>query len=563
VVVAGATAGVAGHGAGSDPDAEESTDMTRSHSGRALLAAAGTALLALALAATGAAQTGTGRGAGSDSGDGPVAITGDGPVRGVAVPGGFAFRGLPYAAPPTGDLRWRAPRGPASWKGIRDATRYAASCPQKPSLFQPPGPQSEDCLYLNVSTPTLRSTAKRPVLVWIHGGGFTQDGALNYDGAKLAADGVVVVTINYRLGALGFLAHPALASRPGGPAGNYGLMDQQAALRWVGRNIARFGGDPHNVTIAGQSAGGVSVLAQLVSPGAQGLFQRAIVESGAFALNQVPLAGAEAFGTTFADQVGCRDQTAACLRNVPVDTLVQDFPDAAIPGVVDGEVLAEPIGQALAAGRFARVPIINGVNSDEELIFVAGLHLAVSNGMFVPAPEPTAANYQSVIASVLGVSAARASAVAAEYPLGAYPAPVLALSTLVSDANFACPALQVDRWTAPRVPTFAYQFDDGSAPPLFAGPGFPPIATHSSEIQYLFDQPNAPFPATLNPTQEALADTMRAAWASFAATGDPASKAVAWPSFETGSDVLSLTSPQPQIQTSFATAHHCAFWAAK
>ena len=241
-------------------------------------------------------------------------VTGDGAVRGVAVPGGYAFRGLPYAAPPTGNLRWRPPQPPASWNGIRDATQYAPSCLQKPNLFQPPGPKSEDCLYLNVSTPTLRRDAMRPVLVWIHGGGFTQDGALNYDGTKLAANGIVVVTINYRLGALGFLAHPALASRPGGPAGNYGLMDQQEALRWVKHNVAHFGGDPGNVTIAGQSAGGLSVLAHLVSTGSRGLFQRAIVQSGAFALNQVPLADAEAFGKTFAGQVGCGDQTAECLR---------------------------------------------------------------------------------------------------------------------------------------------------------------------------------------------------------------------------------------------------------
>jgi para-nitrobenzyl esterase len=229
---------------------------------------------------------------------------------------------LPYAAPPAGDRRWRPPQPPAAWTGIRDATQYGPSCPQKPSLFVPPGPQSEDCLYLNVSTSTLHHNARRPVLVWIHGGGITQDGALNYYGTKLAANGAVVVTINYRLGALGFLAHPALATRPGGPAGNYGLMDQQAALRWVEDNIGRFGGDPNNVTIAGQSAGGVSVLAQLVSPGARGLFQRATVKSGAFALNQVPLAAAEAFGTSFANEVNCQDQTSACLRKVPVDTLV-------------------------------------------------------------------------------------------------------------------------------------------------------------------------------------------------------------------------------------------------
>jgi para-nitrobenzyl esterase len=510
------------------------------------------ALVALALSVSGSTA--------SASGDDPVVTTHDGAVRGVIVPGGYVFRGMPYAASPTGDLRWRPPQPPASWSGIRDATQYAPSCPQKPSPFQPPGPQSEDCLYLNVSTPTLSHNAKQPVLVWIHGGGFTQDGALNYDGTKLAAGGSVVVTINYRLGALGFLAHPALASRPGGPAGNYGLMDQQAALEWAKHNIARFGGDPNEVTIAGQSAGGVSVLAQLVSRGAHGLFDRAIVESGAFALNQVSLADAEAFGKTFASEVGCADQTAECLRHEPVDTLVAKFPDAAIPGVVDGKVLTEPIGAALAFGHFARVPILNGVNQNEELIFVAGLQLAVSGGMFVQAPDPTPANYESVIASVLSVSATRASEVAAEYPLAAYPAPVVALSTLVSDANFACPALQVDRWTSPQVPTFAYEFDDGSAPPLFAGPSFPPIATHSSEIQYLFDQPNAPFATALDATQETLAVSMRTAWGNFAANGDPSAAAVPWPSFSTSSSVLSLESPQPQVETTFASAHHCAFW---
>ena len=195
----------------------------------------------------------------------------------------------------------------------------------------------------------------------------------NYDGTKLAAAGVVVVTINYRLGALGFLAHPALASRPGGPAGNYGLMDQQAALRWVQAQHR----DASAATRAtspspAQSAGGVAVLAHLVSSRSRGLFQRAIVESGAFALNQVSLADAEAFGTGFAASVGCPDQTATCLRHVPVQKLVDTFPGAAIPGVVDGKVLTESIGTALAAGHFARVPIINGVNHDEERLFVAG-----------------------------------------------------------------------------------------------------------------------------------------------------------------------------------------------
>ena len=525
---------------------------------KAALGATRAALIALTLAVFAVATLDTA----SARAGGPTVTTTDGAVRGFASPGGYTFRGLPYASPPVGNLRWRPPQPPAPWRGVHRASRYAPSCPQKPSPFAPPGPQSEDCLYLNISTPTLRRRAGRPVLVWIHGGGLTEDGALNYHGAKLAAAGVVVVTINYRLGALGFLAHPALATHPGGASGNYGLMDQQAALLWVKHNIARFGGNPRNVTIAGQSAGGLSVLAQLVARHSRGLFERAIVESGAFALNQMPLSRAETFGQTFAREVGCPDQTADCLRRAPVATLVKAFPDAAIPGVVDGKVLTEPIGSALAAGRFAHVPILNGVNHNEEWIFVAGLHLAVSGGRFVPAPTPTAATYESAIASVLGVPATRASAIAAEYPLSAYRAPVLALSTLVSDANFACPALQVDRWTASHASTFAYEFDDDSAPQLFAGPSLPPIATHSSEIQYLFDQPNAPFAAPLNSMQQILAHDMRTAWASFAATGDPASTATPWPQFKSASAVMSLTTPASQLPASFAAVHHCAFWAA-
>ena len=433
--------------------------------------------------------------------------------------------------------------------------------------FLPPGTISEDCLYLNVYTPTSHngSGGGRPVLVWIHGGGLVQDGGRNYDGTKLAADGAVVVTINYRLGALGFLAHPALASRPGGAAGNYGLMDQQAALRWVQRNIARFGGDPDNVTIAGQSAGGLSVLAQMVSPGARGLFQRAIVQSGTFALNQRPLAAAEAAGQTFATAVGCADQSAACLRNVPVSDLVSNY-GIEIPGIVDGAVLTQPIGTALARGQFARVPVINGITHDEELLFVAGLGITVSQGTNIPlAGDPNdPANYQANIAQALGVTDTRAAAIAAEYPLSAYPSPVVAFSLLVSDASFACPALQVDRWTAARgVPTYAYQFNDDNAPlnilPRTSSPG--PVDARDRTPVSVRPAEHAVRHRTLTPDQQALAASMRTDWASFAGTGNPSSRALPWPSFN-GTRVLSLVPLQSQVTTDFAAAHHCSFWAA-
>ena len=245
------------------------------------------------------------------------------------------------------------------------------------------------------------------------------------------------------------------------------------------------------MTIAGESAGGLSVLAQMVSPGARGLFQRAIVQSGTFALNQRPLATAEAAGQTFATAVGCPDQSAACLRNVPVSDLVANF-GVEIPGVVDGSVLTQPIGTALARGQFARVPVINGITHDEELLFVDGLGITVSQGTNIPlAGDPKdPANYQANIAQALGVSAARAAAIADEYPLSAYPSPVVALSLLVSDASFACPALQVDRWTAARgVPTYAYQFNDDNAPVNILGFSLG-LATHGAELPYLFDLPN-------------------------------------------------------------------------
>ncbi|MCW2911454.1 MAG: carboxylesterase family protein [Actinomycetia bacterium] len=525
----------------------------------------------LAASAVGVAATVLGAGAGSAvaspvSGQAnPIVRVDGGLVRGAGVARVDSFLGLPYAAPPTGNLRWRPPQ-PAAWSGVRDATQFGPSCPQQTmnNPYLPPGPISEDCLYLNVYTPTSRSNSGdgRPVLVWIHGGGLVQDGARNYDGSKLAADGTVVVTINYRLGALGFLAHPAFASRPGGPAGNYGLMDQQAALRWIQRNIARFGGDPHNVTIAGQSAGGLSVLAQLVSPGGRGLFQRAIVQSGSFALTQQPLVAAEAAGEKFATAVGCTDQTARCLRRAPVSDLVSNF-GVEIPGVVDGSVLTQSIGMAIAHGHFARVPILNGITHDEEMIFVDALGIAVSGGTDVPVPDRpvSSANYETNIASVLGVSDTRAAAIAAEYPPGA--SPDLAFSTLVADANFACPALQLDRWTSSRVPTYAYQFNDDHAPVNVAPPGvLPPIATHGTELPYLFDQPNAPHPAILSADQQALAASMRAAWANFAARGDPSSRALPWPSFGDGAKVLSLVPMQSTVETDFAAAHHCAFWAA-
>ena len=255
---------------------------------RTRLAVAGVTLGALA-AAVPAASASTPSAGGT--GRGPVAGTANGAVRGLANGAVDEFLGIPYAAPPVGALRWQPPQPAASWSGVRDATRFAPHCPQSPSPFGQPS-TSEDCLFLNVFTPRHQHAGSHfPVMVWIHGGALVTGESNDYDPTALAEDGVTVVTINYRLGALGFLAHPALADA-NGQSGDYGLMDQQAALRWVRCNIASFGGNPRNVTIFGESAGGLSTLSQVASPQARGLFERAIVESGSYNLTQAPLASA-------------------------------------------------------------------------------------------------------------------------------------------------------------------------------------------------------------------------------------------------------------------------------
>jgi para-nitrobenzyl esterase len=248
-------------------------------------------------------------------------ITERGPIRGILTPALRKFLGIPYAAPPVGKLRWRPPKDHTRWSAPLDATRFGNHCPQDASVFGTAS-VSEDCLFLNVFTPNgaaseANNSHSYPVMVWIHGGALTVGESDDYVPTKLVQRGdVIVVTINYRLGALGFLAHPALnAESPDHISGNYGIMDQQFALKWVQRNIATFGGDPHNVTIFGESAGGLSVLSHLASPTAAGLFHRGIVESGAYELTLPTLADEESHGEAFAASVGCNDQSARCLRS--------------------------------------------------------------------------------------------------------------------------------------------------------------------------------------------------------------------------------------------------------
>jgi para-nitrobenzyl esterase len=487
---------------------------------------------------------------------GPVAGTANGPVRGLANGTVDEFLGIPYAAPPVGALRWQPPQPAASWSGVRDATQFAPHCPQLGGPFGLAS-TSENCLFLNVFTPRHhRAGSHFPVMVWIHGGALVTGESNDYDPTQLVADGVTVVTINYRLGALGFLAHPALADA-NGQSGDYGLMDQQAALRWVQRNIARFGGNPHDVTIFGESAGGLSTLSQVASPQARGLFERAIVESGSYNLTQAPLASAESAGEAFATKAGCASQTAACLRSLPVSTILADQDASGYTPNVNSEVLPETLGTAFATGNFNRVPIINGTNRDEWRLFVA-LDALVGNRV-------TTSNYQSMISATLGVPAAVAAIIAARYPLAAYPSPSVALGAVGTDAIFACPALTIDQSVSRFVPTFAYEFSDENAPELFLPRvSFPYGAAHASEIQYLMGLPTAAFPQALSARQQRLAATMKGYWTKFAKRGFPATFGTPfWPVFnDLTQEMQSLAPPAPRTETGFASTHNCVFWTA-
>ncbi len=488
----------------------------------------------------------------------PVVKTDRGPVRGASSDGVDRFLGIPYAAPPVGQLRWKAPQPVTRWYQPRDATHFANHCPQVASPYGLPS-TTEDCLYLNVFTPSdsHRDHGKDdwhrlPVMVWIHGGALVVGLSDGYDPTRLVKQGVVVVTLNYRIGALGFLAHPALsAESPDRVSGNYGILDQQAALQWVQRNIGSFGGDPFRVTIFGESAGGLSVQTQLASPGAAGLFQRAIVESGAYSLVQQGLAAAEGAGVAYAAKVGCAAPTTAdCLRATPVATLLE-YQGSGMYPVVDGVVLPTTIAAAFSTGNFHQVPVMEGSNHDEWRLFISPIDAA----LYVP-----------TVAATLGVSLATASFITGVYyPLAAYPSPTLALGALGTDAIFACNSRKSVRWLSQYVPTFAYEFNDEDAPQRFLPPnGFPYGAAHASEIQYIFDIPNAPLPGSLSPAQEQLADAMVTYWTNFAKAADPNGAGVPlWPRYIGATDVFqSLAPPTPAPETGFAADHKCAFWAA-
>lgn len=489
-----------------------------------------------------------------------------GPVRGRAHGSYRTFEGIPYAAPPTGALRWLPPRPAARWAGVRDAGAAGSRCVQLPPIGTGGPSGSEDCLFLNVTAPTApapRSGDSRPLpaMVWFHGGGFLNGAGDLYRPEPLAVrGGVVVVTVNYRLGVFGLFGHPELGGAPA-----LALADQQAALRWVRANAARFGADPHNVTVFGESAGALSVCAHLVSPASAGLFHKAIVQSGSCSTTMparsllpdlgtyepfVPEGRVVADGAEAAGRLGC-DRPAGgvvdCLRSLDARTLATPELMQRFSLVPYGKGLLplEP-RRALEGGRFHRVPVMQGTTLDEMRIFVAQTLAAH--------PVADEASYRARLEQSFGAATARV--VEAAYPVSGHPTPAVAWATLLSDASFTCPTLRDSGALARHVPTYGYRFSDRDAPNFTGLPevaGLPYGASHGFELPYLFTM--APLAA---PRRE-LADRMIGYWSAFARTGSPGG--AQWPRYRAPDSVLSLAPGAEGIRTVDARAeHHCALW---
>ena len=504
--------------------------------------------------------------------DGLIVSTQDGKLQGKHAEGVDQFLGVPYAAPPVGALRWQAPEPVRPWQGIRDAMSYGRRCPQQASS-NGPREDTENCLYLNLFTPVVHTrtsppgAARRggglPVLFMIHGGGLANGAGDQFDGSLIAsADHVIVVSINYRLGVLGFLDVPGLGASPLTADGNYGLLDQVAALRWVHRSIAGFGGDAGKVTIAGESAGGWSVCALMTSPLARGLFNGAIMESGSCPSRSA--ADAQSAGLAFAARAGCgvAASTASCLRITPVSTLLTASARYG-PRFTSGRPdLPMPPAQAVADGKYTKVPLLMGTNHDEGRTFAQGL------------ASLTRRQYVLFADSAYG---SRAAAILLRYRWSAFPGPyaaAYAIGAIWTDSGRlsgigGCPAQNLAAEFARTTPTFFYQFDDRHAPGLGNDPpGYQWGAGHATELAYLWPvSGSGPSPsAALSPSQLELSRQMAAWWGAFASRGAPRAPGLPyWPAY-TSRSLMSLR-PGGQSRTisaaTFGAEHQCAFWNAK
>jgi para-nitrobenzyl esterase len=518
---------------------------------------------------------------------------------GVAESGITDFLGIRFAAPPVGNLRFAAPTPPPAVAGTISAAAFGSPCPQNASPFGSAS-TNEDCLFLNIYVPGSGVSARNnlAVMVFFYGGAFVDGEGSIYDPSSMAIQGnVIVVTVNYRLGILGYVASSALSAQSANQvSGNYGFEDQLFALQWVKQNIGAFGGNSKDVTIFGESAGGFSVCEAIVSPKGAGLFQRAITESGPCGEPLPSLAGAQASGDAIVSALGCAESSdaasVACLRSLStaailaeqntitsasnLTSLVAFFPN------VDGALITQQPIASLALGEYNHVPIIEGTNHDEGRLFVAlGFDLNPQVGVITAADYPIAiqgvasalvtdssgllATSGTTSSSNSGSNATEVNLITQEilqeYPLANYAGPGEALGAVLTDGLFSCIANISNELFSLSVPTYAYQFDDENAPtPELPPVSFPYGATHTDELQFLFTL--ASTPSTLSNAEKNLAGVMQNYWSSFARSGTPNSlQTPAWAPFSIATgNVQSLNTPKPGVELGFAEQHHCNFW---
>ncbi|MGC9950510.1 MAG: carboxylesterase family protein [Bryobacteraceae bacterium] len=461
-----------------------------------------------------------------------------GALKGSIAAGVVAFKGIPYAAAPTGRNRWRAPQPVTAWKGVRSATAYGSDCMQLPfpGDAAPLGVKpDEDCLYLNVWAPVQRPSGKLPVMVWIYGGGFVNGGSSPavYDGTHFAESGVVFVSFNYRVGRFGFFAHPALTKEdPNGLLGNYCFLDQIAALQWVRKNVAKFGGDPGNVTLFGESAGGMSVLTMMTTPLARGLFHKAIVESGGGRAGIGPmrrvtesgpnLPSGEAVGIAFAQKAGIQGEDAgalAALRALPAERVCDRLNMASMGNptyagpMIDGKIVAESSEAALLAGHALKIPVMVGANSSD-----IGFSFAKSlDELFAP----------------FGANKEKAQAVYDPEKSGEFRKAgmlVAADRMMIEPARFVARTIAA---TGQRAYEYRFSYVAESMRKTWKG------APHATEIPFVFDTVAARYGKDLAPADEATAKAALAYWVGFAKTGNPDGEGRPhWPQYDAQEDQL-------------------------
>ncbi|HEX3396558.1 MAG TPA: carboxylesterase family protein [Steroidobacteraceae bacterium] len=459
--------------------------------------------LAAASAAFGQAQRAADPAAAPPPANGPIVKVRQGEAQGIAADGVAVFKGLPFAAPPVGDLRWRDPQLPAKWSGVRAANVFSSTCAQ-----------AEDCLYLNVYEPVgARRGAKLPVMVWIHGGAFLYGSGSAYDGSQFARQGVIVVTVNYRLGRAGWFAHPALtAENPKGLLGNYGLMDQVAALNWVQDNIKEFGGDPKNVTIFGESAGAISVNYLMLAPQAKRLFTKALSESGFGRLAARPISSVEQIGISFAEKAGIHGSDAAAAKALRALSWSELTANAAPIGaaeqilpMADGKMITGSAADGFAKGMEAHVPYLLGGNSDEASLTRRGL------------------NATERLASIQ----ARREAFMAVYDPDNTGDADRIIARLVTDSSISEPDRDLARLHAKHGnATYVYHFSYTPAAQRATLFGL----AHGGELAYVFNTPRS---TAFDDEGKAIASAANRYWAQFAKTGAPDSAGgPPWPKFD-------------------------------